>query len=100
MNRRERKPAHPGGLIKRLYLDVLGMSVTELALILGVSRKTISKIVNEHASVTPNMALRLSKAFGTTAKLWMNVQQTYDLWMAANESKGWQDVERIQFPAA
>jgi len=61
--------------------------------------RVIFKIVNEHASVTPNMALRLSKAFGTTAKLWMNVQQTYYLWIAANESEGWQNVERIQFSA-
>ncbi|MFM5981677.1 MAG: HigA family addiction module antitoxin [Sphaerospermopsis kisseleviana] len=53
-----RKPRHPGALIKRQYLEPLNMTVTELANILGVSRKTVSEIVNERASVTPNIALR------------------------------------------
>lgn len=63
--------------------------------ILGVSRKTLSKIVNERVSITPDMALRLSRAFDTTADLWMNLQKNYDLWFAENTSKEWQAVKPI-----
>ena len=100
MKNRKRKPAHPGGIIKRQYLDVLGLSVSGLASVLDVSRKTVSKIINERGSVTPNMALRLSKAFGTSAELWMNLQQTFDLWVAAHESTDWQKIKQLNFPAA
>jgi len=100
MIRGKRKPAHPGGLIKRQYLETLDLSVSRLAEILGVSRKTISRIVNEHASISPNMALRLSRAFGTSAELWLNLQQTFDLWVAAHESRDWQKVKQVDFSAA
>jgi len=100
MLKRKRKPAHPGGLIKRQYIETLDISISTLAQTLGVSRKTLSKIVNEHASVSPNMALRLSKAFGTTAELWLNLQQTFDLWVAAHESNEWQKIKQVKFPAA
>jgi addiction module HigA family antidote len=83
----KRKPRHPGTLIKRQYLEPLEMSNTQLAEILGVSRKTVSEIVNEQASVSPLMALRLAKAFQTTPELWLNLQQKYDLWNAAQESE-------------
>jgi len=73
----KRKPRHPGALIKRQYLEPLNMSVTDLAEVLSISRKTLSEIVNEHASVTPNMALRLASAFQTTPELWLNLQQKY-----------------------
>lgn len=75
----KRKPRHPGGLIKRQYLEPLNITNTELANILRVSRKTISEIVNEKASVTPNIALRLAAAFQTTPELWLNLQHKYDL---------------------
>ena len=71
------------------------MTITELANVLGVSRKTLSKIVNERGSVTPDMALRLSRAFDTTADLWMNLQKNYDLWLAEHTSKEWQAVKPI-----
>ncbi len=83
----KRKPRHPGALIKRQYLEPLEMTNTQLAEILGVSRKTISEIVNEQAGVSPSMALRLAKAFQTTPELWLNLQQKYDLWNAAQESE-------------
>ena len=82
-----RKPRHPGALIKRQYLEPLEMSNTQLAEILGVSRKTVSEIVNEQASVSPIMALRLARAFQTTPELWLNLQQKYDLWNAAQDSE-------------
>lgn len=83
----KRKPRHPGALIKRQYLEPLEMTNTQLAKILGVSRKTVSEIVNEQASVSPIMALRLARAFQTTPELWLNLQQKYDLWNAAQESE-------------
>ena len=86
MPARKRKPTHPGGILKRHYLEPLSLTVTEVARDLDVSRKTLSKIINERGSVTPDMALRLSKAFGTSAELWMNLQTGYDLWEAAKSS--------------
>lgn len=91
----KRKPRHPGVLIKRQYLEPLNMTITQLADILGVSRKTVSEIVNEQASITPNMALRLAAAFQTTPELWLNLQQKYDLWVATHESEGWKEVSPI-----
>ena len=70
MPMRKRQPTHPGGILKRHYLEPLSLSMKEVADDLGVSRKTLSKIVNERGSVTPDMALRLSKAFNTSAELW------------------------------
>ncbi|MDE2143578.1 MAG: HigA family addiction module antidote protein [Elusimicrobia bacterium] len=95
MKTRHRPPTHPGGIIKRHHLEPLSLSVSAAAEALGVSRKTLSKIVNERGAVTPDMALRLSKAFHTTPQLWLNLQQRYDLWHAANDSTAWQGVRAI-----
>jgi len=75
-------PPHPGEIIKELCLDPLELSVTEAAEALGVSRKTLSSILNGRAGISPEMAIRLSKAFGTTPESWMNQQSQYDLWHA------------------
>ncbi len=95
MKRGKRAPSHPGGILKRQYLEPLELSVAGLARILGVLQKTVSKIINERGSVSADMALRLSQAFGTTPELWLNLQQNYDLWHAAKESKGWKSVETV-----
>jgi len=95
MKTRKRVPTHPGGILKRQYMETLSLTVSELAVTLGVSRKTLSKIVNEHGNVTPDMALRLSKAFNTTPELWLNLQRNYDLWEAARSSSDWKMVEAI-----
>ena len=96
MRTRNRPPAHPGRVLKNLYLSPLGVSNTELAKVLGVSRKAISNIVNEHKSVTPQMALRLSRAFPNTApEFWLNLQKNYDLWHAAHDSLEWQNVQPV-----
>lgn len=79
-----RRPTHPGKIIKEDYLSPLSVTITELSSILGVSRKTLSKIINERGSTTPDIALRLSRAFDTTAILWLNLQKNYDLWQAEN----------------
>ncbi len=75
-------PAHPGEILKGLCLVPLNLTVTEVAQTLGVARKTISELVNGKTGVSPEMAIRLSKAFRTTPVFWMNLQQQYDLWHA------------------
>lgn len=82
MRVRKRAPVHPGRILLKDYIEPLKLTRTELAEKLGVSRKAISSIVNEHKSITTDMALRLSKAFDTTPDLWLNLQKNYDLWHA------------------
>ena len=74
-------PPHPGEVLKELCLAPLGLSVTRAAEALGVSRKTLSSILNGHAGISPEMAIRLSKAFGTSAESWLNQQALYELWV-------------------
>jgi len=93
MNKITRKPTHPGRILKEDYLIPLSITITELSSILGVSRKTLSKIINERASITPDMALRLSRAFDTTPIFWLNLQKNYDLWLAEHTSKEWLHVK-------
>jgi len=69
--------------------------VSELAGTPGVSRKKLSKIVNERGDVTPDMALHLSKSFNSTPELWFNLQRTYDLWKASHKSNEWKLVAAI-----
>jgi len=90
-----RPPTHPGGILKRHYMEPLSLTVSEVAVILGVTRKTLSKIVNERGAVTPDMALRLSKAFQTTPELWLNLQRNCDLWQASHKSDDWKMVEAV-----
>ncbi len=95
MRTRKRPPSHPGGILKRQYIEPLELTVTGLAQSLGVSRKTLSKIVNERGSVTADMALRLGRAFETSPEMWMNLQRSYDLWHASKESNGWKSVSPV-----
>jgi addiction module HigA family antidote len=95
MNKIRRKPTHPGKIIIEDYLKPLSITVTEMASILGVSRKTLSKILNEKGSITPDMSLRLARAFDTTPELWINLQRNFDLWQAEHMSKDWQKVKPL-----
>ena len=95
MRKMKRQPTHPGKIIKKDYLIPLSITIKDMSAILGVSRKTLSKIINERGSITPDMALRLSRALDTTADLWMNLQKNYDLWLAEHTSKEWQAVKPI-----
>lgn len=76
------RPAHPGEILKYDCMEPLGLTVTELAEGLHVTRQTISKIINGKSRLTPEMALKLSEAFGTSVEVWLGVQQDYDLWQA------------------
>ncbi len=95
MRKMERKPTHPGRIIKEDYLEPLSIAIKDMSESLGVSRKTLSKIINERGSITPDMALRLSRAFDTTPVFWLNLQRNYDLWSAEAASKEWQNVQPI-----
>ena len=80
-------PPHPGEVLRELCIEPLGLSVTEAAEGLGVSRKTLSAVLNGRAGISPEMALRLSIAFDTSAESWLNQQTQYDLWQAGKEKK-------------
>jgi len=92
-------PAHPGEVLKGLYLDPLEVSVAEAAEKLGIARKTLSQLINGHTSITAEMAIRLSKALKTTAEIWLNMQQGYDLWHAEKKMRRVK-VQRIRKPAS
>lgn len=80
-------PPHPGEIIKALCLEPLNLSVTAAADALGVSRKTLSSIINGKAGISPEMAIRLSIAFNTSSESWLNQQTQYDLWQAEKHRK-------------
>lgn len=84
---RMHNPPHPGEVLRELCLAPLGLSVSEAARALGVSRKTLSAILNGRAGISPEMAVRLSMAFGTSAESWLAQQAQYDLWLAEKKRK-------------
>jgi len=79
-----KNPCHPGRIVKEAITEGLGLTVTAAAEGLGVSRKTLSAIVNERAGITPEMAFRLEKGIGSTAEAWLRMQVAYDLAQARN----------------
>ena len=81
-NMRMHNPPHPGEVLRKLCLEPLGLSVTKAAKELDVSRSTLSNLLNGQTGISPQMAVRLSIAFDTTAESWMNQQVQYDLWQA------------------
>ena len=80
-------PPHPGEVLRELCLEPLGISVTAAAEALGVSRKTLSAVLNGKAGISPEMAIRLSIAFDTSAESWLNQQSQYELWRAEQHRK-------------
>jgi len=80
-------PPHPGEVIKELCLEPLGLTITDAAKGLGISRKTLSSILNGKAGISPEMAVRLSIAFNTSSESWLNQQTQYDLWQAEQHRK-------------
>lgn len=96
INMRQRCPRHPGYILKTLYLQQLSLTISQLAEALGVSRKAISAIVNERKSITPEMALRLSRAFpNSTPESWLNLQRNYDVWNVAHTTSDWKTINAI-----
>jgi addiction module HigA family antidote len=74
-----KNPPHPGRSIKDACLDPLGLTVTEGARVLDVARHTLSRLINAQAGISPDMAIRLEKAFGSSADVWLRMQAAYDL---------------------
>ena len=85
---RMHNPPHPGEVLRDLCLEPLGISVTDAAKALGVARKTLSSVLNGHSGISPEMAIRLGKAFDTSPESWLNQQVQFDLWQAEQHTKG------------
>lgn len=90
-----RSPTHPG-VVVRMELDELGLSVTEAAKRLGVSRRTLSELVNGGRGVSPEMALRLGRFFGNGPELWLNMQVQHDLWRVTRDSEAMRAAEGVE----
>ena len=88
-----RKPIHPGIVLKEDVLVPLGLTITEAAVDLGVSRKALSELLNERTSLSPEMAIRIARATNTTPESWLNMQNKVDLWKAEQK-----DPKVIPFP--
>ena len=88
-------PPHPGEIIREECLQPLGLSVTKAARGLGITRQTLSDLINEKSGVSVEMAIRLSKAFGSSPETWLGMQTAYDLWQARYRAEEI-DVERFQ----
>jgi addiction module HigA family antidote len=90
-------PMHPGEVLREEFLIPLALSAGKLARICGVPRTRIERIANEETGITADTALRLSKAFGTTAQMWLNLQNSYDMRIAKQEiGKDLAGIERIE----
>ncbi len=74
-----KNPPHPGGIVRRQCLEPLGLTVTKAAMGLGVTRQALSDLVNEKAGISVEMAIRLSKAFGSSPETWLGMQMAHDL---------------------
>jgi antitoxin HigA-1 len=74
-----KNPVHPGRIVRHDCLEPLGLSVTEGARVLGVTRQALNNVVNGKSGISPEMAIRLTKAFGSTAETWLRMQLAYDL---------------------
>lgn len=95
-----RKPTSPGEIIRAHYLEPLNLSVTALADRLGISRKTLSRIVNGRASITLDIAMRLSRALSTSPELWLNLQTALDVWQASQIPGEWDNIQPLPINAS
>jgi antitoxin HigA-1 len=84
---RQRAPIHPGEILREEFLPDFGLSVSTLAVALGVSRQSVNELLRERRALSPSMALRLSKLFGNSAEFWLNLQRNVDLWTAERDLK-------------
>jgi len=90
----ERRPIHPGEIVREDFMPDYGLTVSTLASALGVSRQSINELVRERRAVSPEMALRLGRLFGNTAEFWLNLQRSIDLFDAQVAAGG--EVEHIK----
>ena len=92
-------PPHPGEFIRKTYLEPFDISIRSMAENLGVAPSTLARVVAERSAVSPEMALRLSKAVGRSPESWLTMQDNYDLWQA-RKSADLANVRKIRFKAA
>lgn len=88
-------PPHPGEIIRNQCLEPLGLTITAAAKGLGVTRKALSELVNGHSGISPEMAIRLSKAFGSSPETWLRLQLQHDLWHAERRADS---IKVMRFP--
>lgn len=91
----KRSPTHPGAVVG-MELEELGLTITETARRLDVSRRTLSELVNERRAVSPEMALKLGRFFGNGTELWMNMQTRYDLWGVENDPQAQREADKVE----
>ncbi len=91
----KRKPTHPGEVLYEDVIKPLGLTVTEAAKRLGVTRKTLSALLNGKASLSPEMAVRIAKATNTSAESWLYMQAKLDLWIASKKPPKVQELKAI-----
>ncbi|AXY78821.1 addiction module antidote protein, HigA family [Paraflavitalea soli] len=87
MLKRELPPSHPGVILRELFMKERNLTVTELAKGLGMTRANLSAIINMRAGISPEVAVKLSEAFGNSAAFWINLQNNYELWHAERKVK-------------
>lgn len=93
---KNRKPTHPGAILREDVLPSLNITQTELAYRLGVSRRSISQILHEHRPLTPDMAIRLAHFLGTTPESWLNMQQALDVWeLERKNGRVYEQIEKV-----
>lgn len=90
----QRKPTHPGEMLREDFLPDYSLTVARLAESLGVSRQSVNELLRERRAVSPEMALRLARLFGNSPEFWLNAQRAIDLWAAAQSVK--EAVDRIK----
>ena len=82
MLKRKLPPAHPGEILKNMFIAERNLTITEVAKGLNVARANLSSVINGHLGISPELAVKLSEAFGNTAQFWVNLQNNYELWHA------------------
>jgi addiction module HigA family antidote len=87
LNNRKRRPTHPGELLRAEILPATGLTQSELARRLNISRRVLSEVINERRAVTPDIAHRLARVFNTSPEVWLNMQQAVDVWEAFENNR-------------
>ena len=102
MLKRTLPPLHPGEILREDYINERSLTITEVAKGLGITRVNLSAIVNDRAGISPEIAVKLSEAFGNTTQFWVNLQKNYDIWQAEKNvdrshiQHFWQDGQGLQ----
>ncbi len=91
----DRRPTHPGAILREDALPALGITQGKLAELLGVSRLTVSQLLHEHRTLSPDMAMRLEKLLGTSAESWLRMQESVDLWQARQQPERFATIKRL-----